>query len=253
MATLNQVKRAQLGMTVKADVTGTGDWVIGEILETDPKTITITPADGSDNVSIVRGEVYKASKSEWEEFAGLGEKVGGTFHIHQRATGLNPNARSGTDAATLRPEGQRKDDEELPHFKLNEGDSDPEEAELADEQDETEEEERVRIRANLDKYIIGGDDGKSVTITGRKTVDIGDLVATHFRTKTLDEIYSLTSYYLHEMDVREIGRGGDVAPTTVKALEARYSHLNPGMQRMNLGNLVRANMLRLGIDKLPKK
>lgn len=56
--------------------------------------------------------------------------------------------------------------------------------------------------------------------------DIGDDVATMLRAcKNLDEVYAAASEYL-------------VAP--VDALRAKYQHLNPGQQRMNLGNRMRA-------------
>jgi hypothetical protein len=56
--------------------------------------------------------------------------------------------------------------------------------------------------------------------------DVGDEVATRLRAcTTLDETYLAASQYL-------------VVP--VEELRAKYGHLNPGQQRMNLGNRMRA-------------
>ena len=57
------------------------------------------------------------------------------------------------------------------------------------------------------------------------TLDIGDATAKRLRGFTLDEVYKLAAKELKESE---------------KDLRARYRHLNPGMQRMNLGNRMRA-------------
>ena len=222
MATNQLVKRAQMGMVVKADVSGAGEWIVGKILDTTDKHINIAPADGTDTVSIVRGEVFKATQAEWDEFAGL--------------------AAANTDQL---PEG-------LAHIETEE--SEEVDADDQDEdapEDETEEEARVRIRAKLENYTVGGEDGRSVTISGRKTVDINDLVASHFRQLPLDDIYAQAALCLHNMGVESVGKGDRIMPATEEALRQRYSELNRGMQRMNLGNIVRNAMERLGLDKLP--
>lgn len=70
---------------------------------------------------------------------------------------------------------------------------------------------------------------------GRRLVDCGDDVATQLRGLDLDGVYRAVA--------KAIG-------TPEKELRAKYSHLNPGMQRMNLGNRLRgaAN----GKDESPK-
>jgi hypothetical protein len=79
----------------------------------------------------------------------------------------------------------------------------------------------ISIRADLSRYKIG----ESKTATGRKTIDIGDATAELLRGKSLDDVYKLAAKKLGEEE---------------KALRERYQHLNLGMQRMNLGNRLRA-------------
>ena len=60
--------------------------------------------------------------------------------------------------------------------------------------------------------------------TVRRSIDKGDAVATQLRGQDLATTYK------------------DAAAATglsVKDLQARFEHLNPGMQRMNLGNMIR--------------
>lgn len=65
------------------------------------------------------------------------------------------------------------------------------------------------------------------TPCGRRTLDCADSVASSLRGLNLDEVYETTSEWVK---------------IPVVELEIRYSHLNPGMQRMNLGNLIRGAM-----------
>lgn len=60
---------------------------------------------------------------------------------------------------------------------------------------------------------------------GVLSVDNGDDVATKLRAMDLARVYAYAAGLLNE---------------SVDGLKARYEHLNPGMQRMNLGNRIRA-------------
>jgi len=60
--------------------------------------------------------------------------------------------------------------------------------------------------------------------SGRNSCDNGDLVASMLRGKTLEEVYQIASSTLE---------------TPIATLKAGYSHLNPGQQRMCLGNRMR--------------
>ena len=62
------------------------------------------------------------------------------------------------------------------------------------------------------------------TASGRASFDIADTVANKLRGKTLDEVYAIAAPKLGE---------------SIKALRARYEHLNPGQQRMCVGNRLR--------------
>ncbi len=63
------------------------------------------------------------------------------------------------------------------------------------------------------------------SVSGHATMDNGDELAVELRGAELDKVYQIASKVLGE---------------TQTALKARYEHLNPGMQRMNLGNRIRA-------------
>lgn len=60
---------------------------------------------------------------------------------------------------------------------------------------------------------------------GHSTMDNGDALAKQLRGADLEEVYKQASKLLGE---------------SVTELKARYAKLNPGMQRMNLGNRMRA-------------
>lgn len=66
-----------------------------------------------------------------------------------------------------------------------------------------------------------------VSASGNTSLDNGDPVAEKLRGKTLDEVYAIAAKYTNE---------------AAETLRKRYSHLNPGMQRMNLGNKIRGAM-----------
>lgn len=62
------------------------------------------------------------------------------------------------------------------------------------------------------------------TVSGRKAYDTGDKTADRLRGKTLEEAYAIAAKILAE---------------STKGLVERYGHLNPGQQRMCLGNRMR--------------
>lgn len=66
---------------------------------------------------------------------------------------------------------------------------------------------------------------KTKSINGNYTLNNGDLLAREWAALTLEEVYDASSIVLGE---------------SVEILKANYNHLNPGMQRMCLGNRVRA-------------
>jgi hypothetical protein len=81
--------------------------------------------------------------------------------------------------------------------------------------------DKVELKPNLDHYKVG----LAKTAGGHRTVDIGDGTAKQLRGLDLDKVYAIAA--------KALG-------TPEKELRAKYAHLNPGMQRMNLGNKMRA-------------
>lgn len=73
----------------------------------------------------------------------------------------------------------------------------------------------------VSKYVVG------VTGNGRKSKHNGDAIATLFEGKTLDEVFEIAA---------------EQTGSTVADLSSRWSHLNHGMQRMNVGNFVRRHL-----------
>jgi hypothetical protein len=65
---------------------------------------------------------------------------------------------------------------------------------------------------------------RTTTATGNKSYDSADALAVRLRGLELDEVYKEAAAALQ---------------VSVVVLKARYAKLNPGMQRMNLGNRMR--------------
>lgn len=77
------------------------------------------------------------------------------------------------------------------------------------------------VSPDLTRYAVADD---VVTASGRKAIDVGDEVATQLRGSDLSDVYKAAS---------------EATGVSQKALREQYGHLNPGMQRMNLGNRIR--------------
>jgi len=116
---------------------------------------------------------------------------------------------------------------------------------------------RVRLHPNKDNYIIG----LSTTESGRDTMDINDDVAGHLRGLPVEDVYDKVSLELCEMDQKhwfskanakawkdfdKKDERDDCYEKLLTFLWKKYSHLNLGMQRMNLGNLLRGAINRSG-------
>lgn len=78
-----------------------------------------------------------------------------------------------------------------------------------------------RMMVPKDRYHVNRD---VKTSSGRSSVDNGDPVASALRGLPLPAVYRMVA---------------DAIEVPLPELEARYRHLNPGMQRMNLGNIYR--------------
>ena len=98
---------------------------------------------------------------------------------------------------------------------------------MADAKVEAVEEKEVRIKPDLTKYH------KGVSGSGKKTMNCGDGIAEQLDGFTLDEVLAVAS---------------KMTDQTQKDLRAKYEHLNPGMQIMNLRNRIRGAVGKL--DKM---
>jgi len=78
------------------------------------------------------------------------------------------------------------------------------------------------VPADLERYTK---DKEHKTAGGNVSVHCGDAVAVKLRGKSIDEVFAIAAKVLGEPE---------------KELRAKYKHLNVGMQRMNLGNRMRA-------------
>lgn len=84
------------------------------------------------------------------------------------------------------------------------------------------------------QYVKGGKKGDEKTAGGNKTIDCGDKLADRLRGKDLEAVYTEAAKVLNTA----LEEGDDAV--TVKSLKGKYGKLNVGMQRMNLGNRMRA-------------
>jgi len=76
------------------------------------------------------------------------------------------------------------------------------------------------VPADLSRYVLH----ETKTASGRRHIDVNDDTADKLRELDLPGVYKYAAKVLE---------------TTVKELTEAYQHLNPGMQRMNLGNRIR--------------
>lgn len=76
------------------------------------------------------------------------------------------------------------------------------------------------VNPDLSRYEVS----EVKTASGRKAIDIADPVAKQLRGLDLGDTYRAAS---------------EATGESMAALHRKYDHLNPGMQRMNLGNLIR--------------
>jgi len=111
---------------------------------------------------------------------------------------------------------------------------------------------QVRLHPDLSRYIKG----MAATASGRDTVDIDDPVATILRGLNLNELYPKICSELEKLD--EKARFSAAMNSAFKKndsdcsefLQGRYAELNEGMQRMNLGNLLRGAQKRQDVLNL---
>lgn len=113
----------------------------------------------------------------------------------------------------------------------------------------------IRLHPNKENYVIGLD----VTASGRDTMDINDDIASILRGKSIEDVYEKVAEEIMRMPMKTwfskankkaFGEWNltkdsdmlallDATEVLVMFLFDKFGHLNPGMQRMNLGNLLR--------------
>jgi|SaaInlStandDraft_4_1057021.scaffolds.fasta_scaffold126267_1 hypothetical protein len=91
------------------------------------------------------------------------------------------------------------------------------------------EDNKRTVRPNTENYETGKRED------GSRFIDNGDDVSTQFRDLSLEEIYPIVN-----RTIKETGE-----KSTIQSLKDKYSHLNPGMRRMVLGNRMRGMIRKL--------
>jgi hypothetical protein len=107
----------------------------------------------------------------------------------------------------------------------------------------------VRLFPDLTRYVRG----LGTTPSGNDTLDIADATADLLRGLALDDLYETVTVHLVECGkeamsksfIKEFGKDRTWSHTEIRGfLNNRYWERNPGMQRMNLGNILRSAMKR---------
>jgi len=110
----------------------------------------------------------------------------------------------------------------------------------------------VRLHPDLTQYVRGLGQAPS----GADTLDIADATADMLRGLDLPALYSVVSEELERLGKKNASKGfiksfGKETPWEADNLHAflqdRYADRNNGMQRMNLGNVLRAAQKRAGV------
>jgi len=110
---------------------------------------------------------------------------------------------------------------------------------------------KVRLHPNLEHYVKG----MAATASGRDTVDIDDSVATMLRGLDLDALYDVVCEEMGKLSEGAVFSKPMTAAfkksgmTCFEFLVSKFGKLNPGMQRMNLGNMLRGAYKRDQIIK----
>lgn len=88
------------------------------------------------------------------------------------------------------------------------------------------------VPANVEAYT------KAKSASGNTSLHNGDGVAKSLAGKDLDAVYGIAARAALKAEHKKIGEAKSIEGAE-KALRAAYKSLNPGMQRMNLGNIIR--------------
>jgi len=206
---MKNIKRVSKGGYVQADTTGTGTWEIGRIQDFNDTHVWFRSVSDMEIIKIRRDEAFKATPAEYEAACKQATQDKKDVIMAKAAAKLPLQETGLTDLA--------EEDEVLEDV---EG--------MGEEEGEEEEEDKSKsiVKKSYKKRY------NKVKVSGKTTQNCGDLVSERLLGKTLDEIYVEVAEAL-EADVDD--------------LAARYEHLNPGQQRMVLGNRLRALYKKEGL------
>lgn len=213
---------------------------------TTPAIDTLTPAVRQRKGDYVQGP--DSDTSEWR-IGQIIDKVAGGLII----TGefIIPKNHAYKLTRETFEKAMNNEPEEVEMEEVNELESaEIEETEEMEEVEEPELEEirGVRIHPDWSKYVRHTG---ITTQSGKTVIDIDDYVAGILRGLNLNDTYDTVARYIRAINETAVDAKGLEVLDTIDKLQAKYSHLNPGMQRMNLGNKLRGAMARAGIDTLP--
>lgn len=206
---MTPLKRAMIGGRVVLDATGTGDMVYGTIFDqTERGKLCIRPVDGSEDLQADKSILFKPTDAEWK--AALAAASARDADLAQLEQGAEIEQQDIDVSALLAEHDQA--------LLLQGATSKPVEAPARTLTD-IEEEVGRRNGAVHPDYLKRYQKGRSAS--GNTGFNCGDGVAFELDGKTLDECFEY------------------VQKVTGTDYSDRWSNLNPGMRRMNLGNALR--------------
>lgn len=244
MSKFNKIKRAVVGGYIKADMTGMGDWEVGRITRFDDKFLYFRSMVDGEEAKIIRDEAYKATSAEHAAFAKKQDADIADNRYDTKGAGLaaqqaERDARAEEKEAEKSTPAEQVQEAAITRYKCEEcKDGLLRRLAKRNEQGHTHrcsscgDTRLVNSRNLLEDYMTAYEVFETRTPTGRRSQDCSDGVAEYLRGREIDWVYELASKVM-------LDSGFDPA-ASVPELQGRYEHLNIGMQRMNLGNRIRA-------------
>lgn len=221
---MTPLKRAMIGGRVVLDATGTGDMVYGTIFDqTERGKLCIRPVDGSEDLQADKSVLFKPTDAEWKAAlvaVAKDAEIDATAESLQRDITemrgqLSQESLDELDAQLAQAADIEQADIEVPAM-LAEG---KQPAAPARTLTDIEEEVGRRNGAVHPDYLQRYRKGKSAK--GNTGFNCGDQVAAELEGKDLEQCFEY------------------VQRVTGTDYSDRWSNLNPGMRRMNLGNTLR--------------
>jgi hypothetical protein len=211
-------------------------WAVGRITLRELGAVEIEDINGG-TYTLEIEETYKATKAEYEEY-GLTPDAEEDTQETQEAL---PNTNIGTDGPKRKGDTKKNAGDivsgvdtlaEILAEELADPETDPETDPEEGEKHHSEMSSALnKARRQYDTYVRP---------TGKKSVDNGDEVAALLRSaKDMQEACKIAADIL--------SKATEDIWDAIELLQ-RYSHLNPGHQRMCIGNLVRGKVKKFGVN-----